>query len=108
MSKGAAIASAFAFAIVVGGCLGSAPDPGAAGEQLAKDLPAAFPSQIVGTEFENNPPLDPPTLFIDVSGAMSPDEQLRFLCEEIVPAIDRTGASIPATVSYGWSTEDCL
>jgi hypothetical protein len=50
----------------------------AAGDQLLRELPAAYPSQIAGIGFENYPPMDPPTLFIDLASSMDATAQLRF------------------------------
>jgi hypothetical protein len=78
-----------------------------AGDQLAQGLRRDYPAQVMAVSFENSPPLDPPTLFIDLAPSMSPQQELRFLCDEIVPRIRATKASIAATVSYGWTDRDC-
>ncbi len=78
-----------------------------AGDRLVRELAQTYPDQIASIAFENNPPLDPPTLFIDVKSSMSPDQQLRFLCDSVLPRIRSLDPQIAATVSYGWWTDDC-
>jgi hypothetical protein len=77
------------------------------GDRLAQELPQAYPGQIRAIAFENNPPIDPPTLFIDLAPSMDPDQQLRFLCDEVVPRVRATNTAIAVTVSYGWYDDDC-
>jgi hypothetical protein len=103
----AAWRAASAIAMVATLSVTACSNPQAAGDRLVRELPELYPQQVVAVAFENTPPLDPPTLFIDLSPSMSPDEQLRFLCDELVPRIKATGTSIPATVSYGWWSDDC-
>ena len=82
-------------------------NPQAAGDRLLRELPSAYPSQITGIGFENNPPMDPPTLFIDLAPTTDPTAQLRFLCDEVMPRVNVASSRIAVTVSYGWSDEDC-
>jgi len=79
----------------------------AAGDRLVRELAQSYPDQISSIAFENSPPLDPPALFIEMNSSMSPDEQLRFLCDKVLPRIKSVDAQIAATVSYGWWTDDC-
>jgi hypothetical protein len=51
--------------------------------------------------------MDPATLFIDLAPSMDPDQQLRFLCDEVTPRVKAAKAAIAVTVSYGWTDEDC-
>jgi hypothetical protein len=87
--------------------IGCAANVQSAGEKLASDLPLLYPDQIEALEFENNPPLDPATLFIDLHPSMEGDAQLRFLCDEIRPRVVAAGGGIDVTVSYGWHSSDC-
>jgi hypothetical protein len=90
--------------MVIAGCS----DPQAAGDSLVRDLPLVYASQITGIEFENHPPLDPPTLFIDLAPSMTPDQQLRFLCDELMVRVKATGSNIAVTTyPYGWNDDDC-
>jgi hypothetical protein len=82
-------------------------NPQAAGDRLVQELPRAYPEQISAVSFENNPLMDPATLFIDVAPSMDPDQQLHFLCDEIMPRVSATKAAIGVTVSYGWWDTDC-
>ena len=60
-------------------------DHQAAGDRLVRDLSAKYPGQINAIEFKYAPPLDPPTLYIDLDASMDPQAQRRFLCEVLVP-----------------------
>lgn len=92
--------------VAIAGCNSS--DVQARGDRLATDLQEAFPDKISAISFENAPPLDPPTLFIDVDPPMEPDDEKAFLCEAIKGQIDAAGGGIDATTSYGWSIgTDC-
>jgi hypothetical protein len=82
-------------------------NPQAAGDRLVQELPKAYPEQILAVSFENNPPMDPATLFIDLAPSIDPDQQLRFLCDEIMPRVLATKAAVGVTVSYGWWDTDC-
>jgi hypothetical protein len=94
------------FSLLLVGCQ-SATDVHAAGQRLAQSLPSELPGRIVAIDFEYNPPLDPPTLFIDLQADMTPEAQLALLCDEIAPRVRATNSDIDATVSYGWHIEDC-
>lgn len=77
-------------------------------EQLVSELDGAYPDEIVAIDYENALPIDPPTLFIDVSPSMSPGAELRFLCDKVKPRVDAVDARIDATTSYGYySSDDC-
>jgi hypothetical protein len=69
---------------------------------LADQLEAAFPADIVSVAFENAPPLDPPTLFIDMTPGKSPADELRFLCSSVRPQVDAVDSRIEATTTYGY------
>jgi hypothetical protein len=98
------ILAAVAAAILIAGCS----DPQAAGDALVRDLRQVYPGQITGIEFENHPPLDPPTLFIDLAPSMTSDQQLRFLCDEVMARVKATGSNIAVTsYPYGWNDDDC-
>ena len=92
-----------AVALVVASCQ----DHQAAGDQLANELPGLYPEQITAIAFENNPPMDPPTLFVDLAPTMDAQDQLEFLCTELAPRIRSVDRGISATVSSGWWLEDC-
>jgi hypothetical protein len=94
-------------ALVVSGCGLAATDHDAAGRRLEAELIATYPDEVVAVSFENRPPLDPPTLFIDLDPGMDPDAQLRFLCDQLWPHVRSVDAAIGVTVSYGWWAEDC-
>ena len=66
-----------------------------------------FPDEITAIAFENNPPLDPPAIFIDLAPSMTPEQQLDFLCTKVLPKIRSLDDAISATVSYGWWTDEC-
>jgi hypothetical protein len=81
-------------------------DHQAAGDRLVRDLSAKYPGQINAIEFKYAPPLDPPTLYIDLDASMDPQAQRRFLCEVLVPDMSVVDRDIAATVSYGWWSDD--
>lgn len=75
---------------------------------LANELQASFPAEINSVSFENAPPLDPPTLFIDMAPGMSPADELTFLCSSIGPEVAAVDARIDATTTYGYYLQtDC-
>lgn len=82
-------------------------DHGPAGNRLARELAAKFPDQVEAIEFQYSPPLDPPTLFIDLDPSMSPEDQQQFLCDVLAPEIAAVDREIAATVTYGWWSDDC-
>ena len=83
-------------------------DSQAAGDKLVQDLSQVYPDQITAIEFENQPPLDPPTLFIDLATSMTPDQQLRFVCDEVIPRVRAASGSIGVSSGpYGWNDDDC-
>ena len=84
-----------------------APVPQEAGDALIVELQEAYPIEISAITFENSPPLDPPTFFIDLDPDMTPEAQLAFLCGEVVPRIRATGHDIAVTVTHGWWDDDC-
>jgi len=77
------------------------------GERLARELPSLYPKQVTAVAFENAPPLDPPTLFVDLAPSMDASAQLAFLCNELQPRVQAVGGGIDVTVSYGWHSDDC-
>ena len=83
--------------LILGTALVGCADPGAAGDRLVRDLPQAYPSQIVAIQFENNPPLDPPTLFVDLAPSMTPDQQLRFICDQVMDRVRALSGAIAVT-----------
>jgi hypothetical protein len=77
------------------------------GNLLVTELEAAFPDRIAAVTFEYNF-LDPPQLFVDIGPAMEPEEERRFLCDELRPRIQAVGGDIDATTTYGWYlSEEC-
>jgi hypothetical protein len=87
--------------------LGCGADVQTAGEKLERDLPRTFPGRVADVVFENSPPLDPPTLWVEVDPAMSPEEQRVFLCSELAPHVSEMHDEILVTVNYGWWSSDC-
>ena len=76
---------------------------------LADQLEAAFPATIRSVSVENAPPLDPPTLFIDMAPGLSPAEELTFLCTSVGPQVDAVDRRIEATTTYGYYLRtDCV
>lgn len=69
---------------------------------LANQLEAAYPAVVASVSFENAPPLDPPTLFIDVKPGTAPNAELSFLCAEVRPLVDAVDPRIEATTTYGY------
>jgi len=99
---------AFVTCLLLVGCsTGASVDVQAAGDRLASELPTLYPGRVVAVSFENAPPLDPPTLFIDLDPAMDSEAQLRLLCDEINPRVKAAGADIDVTVTFGWHSDDC-
>jgi hypothetical protein len=70
-------------------------------------LLSKYPQEIVAVAFENVPPVDPPTIFVDLDPSMDPAAQLRFLCDQLWPVVRQVDPGIGVTVSYGWWAEDC-
>jgi hypothetical protein len=94
--------------LALGMTLAGCTDPQGPGDRLSRELPQVYPSQITAIQFENSPPLDPPTLFIDLVPSMTPDQQLRFVCDEVLPRVRAASDSIAvASGPYGWNDDDC-
>lgn len=92
LGSGALPGLVLAAALTLAACRGSRQ---AAGDRLARELPEMHPEQIIAIEFENSPPLDPPTLWIDLSPSMTPDEQRRFRAKAWANLGAATGAGVP-------------
>lgn len=71
-------------------------------DNLTRELQETFPSQIASVVYENAPPLDPPTLFIDIAPGISPQDELDFLCNSVKPRVDAVNVAIEATTTYGY------
>lgn len=71
-------------------------------ERLKQDLASSFPAQIKSVAYENAPPLDPPTLFIDMQPNISTDDELAFLCDLVGPKVNAVNVDIEATTTYGY------
>lgn len=72
-----------ALLLILVGCRGGSSNQAVAA--LANGLGSTFPNQIAYVDWENAPPLDPPTILIDFEPGLSDAELLGLLCEEIKP-----------------------
>jgi hypothetical protein len=89
-------------------CSGSPSSDQVVGDGLVEELARVYPDQITAIAFENAPPLDPPTLFVDLAQSMTPDQQLRFICQELRPRVRAVSSSISiASGPWGWWDSDC-
>ncbi len=70
--------------------------------KLVVDLRASFPDQIDAIDFENAPPLDPPTIFIDLDQGLDATTLLRLLCDDIKPRVVAVDRSIDVFAD-GWT-----
>jgi hypothetical protein len=75
-------------------------------ERLVAELDAAYPEEVAAIDYENAPPLDPATLFIDVQRSMSHEAELTFICEQINPRVDAVDSRIDISSSTV-SGSDC-
>ena len=71
------------------GCTSRGVDQQAAGDILVREFRATYPEQIRAIGFEYSPPLDPPTLYVDLEPAMSLASQRAFLCGTLWPRIKK-------------------
>jgi hypothetical protein len=93
-------------AIALVGC--RQPDVQAIGDRLAEQLKDDFQTQIVAIAFENSPPLDPPTLWIDLSPSLDLEAQRRFVCDVVWPRVTaEAGMSITTITTVGPADEIC-
>lgn len=74
---------------------------------LTQDLRQAFPSQIVAISFENAPPLDPPTIFIDTSPSQTREAEIDWLCNLVRPRVDAVDRRIEVESTQGSMRGDC-
>jgi hypothetical protein len=94
-----------AIAVTLLAALGGCTDRQAVGDELVRALASSYPGQITAISFENHPPLDPPTLFIDLAESMTDEAKLHFICDVVVPRVDAAGGHI-AVASF-WTDDDC-
>jgi hypothetical protein len=97
------IVGAIVLMLVLGGCRGVADEDLS---RLVADIEGAFPNEIAAIDFENAPPLDPPTIFIDLWQDMNSTDQRRFLCDQVKPLVDAVDPNINVVVSWGWAASD--
>lgn len=96
-------ASAFC-CILISGCRDNV---SAVGDRLVSELLRDYPSEIDAIHFENQPPLDPPTLWIDLAPSMQVAEQRRFVCEVILPKVTEANSAITTVTTVGIANEIC-
>ena len=70
--------------------------------KLVEDLRTTFPDQIDAIDFENAPPLDPPTIFIDFDQGSDDTTLLRLLCDDVKPRVLAVDRSIDVFAD-GWT-----
>jgi hypothetical protein len=76
---------------------------------LADQLETSFPALVASVSYEYAPPLDPPTLFIDMAPGVSTGAELSFLCANVGPLVDAVDDRIDATTTYGYYLRtDCV
>lgn len=74
---------------------------------LTLDLQEAFQNEIIAISFENAPPLDPPTIFIDTSPSLTKEAELDWLCNLVGPRVDALDRGIDVETTQGSLRGDC-
>jgi hypothetical protein len=94
----------FVSLLALAGCMAGPTDPSMSA--LTAQLREAFPNQIAAISFENAPPLDPPTIFVDMAPGTSPEDELTFLCSLVRPQVNAIDSRIDVTTTYGYHSQD--
>jgi hypothetical protein len=91
--------------VALAGCRAGPTD--SAMEALTRELDEAFPNEIAAISFENAPPLDPPTIFVDTKPDITREETVAWLCVSVRPRVDAVDSRIDVFTTYGDLRIDC-
>ena len=94
-----------ALVLTIAGCRAGPTDASMA--ELTRALKEQFPEVIVAISFENAPPLDPPTIFIDTDPALGRVDEVSWLCTLVKPRVDDLDATIEVESTNASLRTDC-
>ena len=91
--------------LCLGGCQAAPTAAALAG--LTRELQEAFPDKIAAISFENAPPLDPPTIFVDTAPGIARAEEVTWMCSLVKPRVDAIDVRIDVESTQASLRTDC-